>query len=139
MPTMKVSDLKIHLENYRNRFGCLPAEVQADKIYLNKENRKLLQELGIKCYCRPLDRPPKEVDPKEATERLRAAGERNEVEATFGTSKRIYKANNIRAKLPDTAKVWIGACFFAKNIMKFLRDFLRSFFRIAIFGACQAA
>jgi hypothetical protein len=55
-------------------------------------------------------------------ERARASGERNEIEATFGTSKRVYRANNIRAKLPDTAKIWIGACFFAKNIMKFLRE-----------------
>lgn len=124
------SDLKIHLEHYQSRFGCLPAEVQADKIYLNKENRKLLQELGIKCFCRPLGRPPKEVDPEEASERLRAVGERNEVEATFGTSKRIYRANNIRAKLPNNAKVWIGACFFAKNIMKFLRELFALFFQI---------
>ena len=51
-------------------------------------------------------------------------GERNEVEATFGTSKRVYRANDIRAKLDDTADTWIGACFFAKNVMKFLRGLL---------------
>ena len=53
-----------------------------------------------------------------------AIGERNEVEATFGTSKRVYRANDIRAKLDDTADTWIGACFFAKNVMKFLRGLL---------------
>ena len=47
-----------------------------------------------------------------------------EVEATFGTSKRIYWANDIRAKLDDTADTWTGACFFAKNVMKFLRGLL---------------
>ena len=31
---------------------------------------------------------------------------------------------NIRAKLDDTADTWIGACFFAKNVMKFLRGLL---------------
>ncbi|MCL6747831.1 hypothetical protein DEM91_04120 [Prevotella sp. TCVGH] len=30
----------------------------------------------------------------------------------------------IREKLDQTADTWIGACFFAKNIMKFLRGFL---------------
>ena len=53
-----------------------------------------------------------------------ATGERNEVEAIFGTSKRVYRANDIRAKLDDTADTWIGACFFAKNVMKFLRGLL---------------
>ena len=28
------------------------------------------------------------------------------------------------AKLDDTADTWIGACFFAKNVMKFLRGLL---------------
>lgn len=51
-------------------------------------------------------------------------GERNEVEATFGTAKRIYKANNIRAKLPDTGASWTACCYFAKNVKKFLRELL---------------
>ena len=33
----------------------------------------------------------------------KAVGERNEVECSFGTGKRVYRANNIRAKLPETA------------------------------------
>ena len=48
----------------------------------------------------------------------------NEIEGTFGTTKRVYRANDIRAKLDQTADTWIGACFFAKNIMKFLRGLL---------------
>ena len=36
----------------------------------------------------------------------------------------IYRANDIRAKLDETADTWIGACFFAKNVMKFLRGLL---------------
>ena len=63
-------------------------------------------------------------------DRKRAVGERNEIEATFGTSKRVYRANDIRAKLDETADTWIGACFFAKNVMKFLRGLLRLFFEI---------
>lgn len=51
-------------------------------------------------------------------------GERNEVEATFGTGKRVYNANDIRAKLPETAESWNAACYFTKNVMKFLMDLL---------------
>ena len=61
---------------------------------------------------------------RHAEEKRRALCERNEKEATFGTSKRVYRANDIRAKLDNTAGTWIGACFFAKNVMKFLRRLL---------------
>ena len=53
---------------------------------------------------------------------VKAIGERNEIESSFGTGKRIYRANNIRAKLPDTARCWTGMCYFVKNVMKFLRE-----------------
>ncbi|MGL5272512.1 MAG: hypothetical protein ACRC8J_03380, partial [Phocaeicola sp.] len=52
-------------------------------------------------------------------------GERNEIEATFGTGKRVYRANNIRAKLPETANSWTGMCYFVKNVMKFLKELRR--------------
>lgn len=52
----------------------------------------------------------------------KVAGERNKVEATFGTGKRIYCANNIRAKLPETANCWTGMCYFIKNVMKFIKE-----------------
>ena len=47
---------------------------------------------------------------------------KNEIEATFGTGKRVYRADNIRAKMPDTAASWIGSCYFVKNVMKFFRE-----------------
>ena len=50
----------------------------------------------------------------------KAIGERNEIESSFGTGKRIYRANNIRAKIPDTARCWTGMCYFVKNVMKCL-------------------
>lgn len=128
-------DLAIHLERYRERFGCYPEEVQADKIYLTKENRKLLKEHRIACYCPALGRPPKHVDEEVRRLRHKASCERNEIEATFGTGKRVYRANDIRAKLPNTAVSWIGACFFAKNIKKFLRELFVSILEIRDFLA----
>ena len=98
--------------------------IQADKIYLNKGNRKLLKDLGIVCHCPPLGRPKKNPDPEEEQLRRKASAERNSVEATFGTAKRVYRANNIKAKLKETAQTWIAACFFAKNLKKFLSGLL---------------
>ena len=48
----------------------------------------------------------------------------NEIEGIFGTIERVYRANDIRVKLDQTADTWIGDSFFAKNIMKFLRILL---------------
>ena len=120
----ETSDLILQIMTYKERFGYYPQEVQADKIYLNKGNRKLLKDLGIVCHCPPLGRPKKNPDPEEEQLRRKASGERNSVEATFGTAKRVYRANNIKAKLKETAQTWIAACFFAKNLKKFLSGLL---------------
>lgn len=118
------TDLIPQIELYKKRFGMLPKEVQADKLYLGAANRKFLKDSNIDCYNHPLGRPPKEENDAHAADKTRAIGERNEIEATFGTTKRVYRANDIRAKLDETADTWIGACFFAKNVMKFLRGLL---------------
>ena len=118
------SDLGMQLELYKKRFGMLPKEIQADKLYLGKENRKHIKSCHVNCYNRPLGGPPKEENDTHAEDKKRAIGERNEIEGTFGTTKRVYRANDIQAKLDQTADTWIGACFFAKNIMTFLRGLL---------------
>ena len=118
------SDLAMQMELYKKRFGMYPKEIQADRLYLGKANRMHIKACHIDCHNRPLGRPPKEEDDNHAVDKKRAIGERNEIEATFGTSKRVYRANDIRAKLDETADTWIGACFFAKNVMKFLRGLL---------------
>ena len=117
------SDLELQIKLFKERFGYLPATVLADKIYMNKENRKLLKEYGIQNFSKPLGRPPKEEkSPEEKEKMVKAIGDRNEIECSFGTGKRIYRANNIRAKLPETARCWTGMCYFVKNVMKFLRE-----------------
>lgn len=121
-------DLILQINTYKERFGYYPQEIQADKIYLTKDNRKLLKDLGIVCHCPPLGRPKMNPDSEEERLRRKASGERNGVEATFGTAKRVYRANNIRAKLKETAQTWIAACFFVKNLKKFLMGLLCLFF-----------
>ncbi len=118
------SDLMLQIMTYKERFGYYPQEVQSNKIYLNKENHKLLKKLGIVCHCPPLGRPKKNLGPEEEKLRRKASGGRNGVEVTFGTTKRIYRANKIRAKLKETARTWIAAYFFAKNLKKFLMGLL---------------
>lgn len=117
------SDVELQIKLYKERFGYLPATVLCDKIYMNRANRQLFKEYEIASYCKPLGRPKKEPKtPEELSRMAQAVGDRNEIEATFGTGKRVYRADNIRAKLPETAASWIGSCYFVKNVMKFLRE-----------------
>ena len=116
-------DLSLQIQLFKERFGHLPATILADKIYLNRLNRDILEDLEIQSYCKPLGRPPKTPPSREMKSRMaKAIGERNEIECSFGTGKRIYRANDIRAKLPETARCWTGMCYFVKNVMKFLRE-----------------
>ena len=115
--------MELHVQKFKERFGYLPATIHADKIYLNKANRKYLEDEEIKTYCKPLGRSSKESKTPEFIAKMtKAVGERNEIECSFGTGKRIYRANNIRAKLPETSECWTGMCYFVKNVMKFLRE-----------------
>lgn len=122
-------DLKLHIKCYKERFGCLPTKCYADKIYLNRENRALLKELCIQAAGKPLGRPTKEMQTAEYKQQaLNDNGIRNGVEATFGTGKRVYRANNIRAKLPNTGDTWTAMCYLVKNIKKFLKEVLFALF-----------
>ena len=115
--------MQLQIELYQKRFGYLPSTIDADKIYMNAANRKLLKDMEIQAYCKPLGRHPKAPPPQEVKAKMaKAIGRRNEIECSFGTGKRVYRANDIRAKLPDTAKCWTGMCYFVKNVMKFLRE-----------------
>lgn len=130
------ADLALQIELYRQRFGFLPARLYADKIYMCKENRRLMKGLEIQAMGKPLGRPTKESKTHEYQSKMaEAAGERNETEATFGTGKRIYRANNIRAKLPETANCRTAMCYFVKNVMKFLKGLLRALFFLLVLMA----
>lgn len=126
------SDMALHIKLFEECFGYLPATILADKIYMNTDNRKLLKEYEKNTYSKPLGRPPKKERPPEYYRKMaKAIGDRNKVECSFGIGKRIYRADNIRAKLPDTARCWTGMTYFVKNVMKFLRELcLRLFEKI---------
>ena len=117
----------------KDRFGYFPANILADKIYTNQPYRRILKEYEIKTYCKPLGRPPKEPRSPEYHKKMaKAVGERNEVECSFDTGKRVYRANNIRAKLPETAVCWTAMCYFVKNVMTFLRELCLARFEIKL-------
>ncbi len=118
------TDLPKLLEEYKAFWGFYPELLQVDKIYLTRENRKLLKLYGIRHSGDPLGRKPKteKTNRYQKAKRRREAAERNQIEGKFGQGKRRYALNNIRAKLANTAVAWISSVFLVMNLIKVLFD-----------------
>jgi hypothetical protein len=54
------ADARPQIELFKGRFGYLSAAILADKIFMNKANRQLFKNYGIRSYSKPLGRPQKE-------------------------------------------------------------------------------
>lgn len=106
--------LQASVEKYRERLGCYPTEVLADKIYCTRENRKLLRGLGIKLRAKPLGRPSS----CPAVEDHVRPGERNPIEGVFGRGKTAYGMNRIKARMAHTSGSWIASIIMVINLVK---------------------
>jgi hypothetical protein len=114
--------LQDQVENFKKIYGRYPKYLLADKIYLNRENRKYLKDKGINITGTPLGRPKKETD-KNYSKRYRKkkkAAQRNHIEGKFGQAKRGYGLNNIKARLPETSESWVNSIFFVMNLTQLL-------------------
>lgn len=115
---------------YKDRFGYYPAEVLADKIYCNRENRAELKRLGIKLKAKPLGRP------KAVEEKHVSPGERNPIEGKFGQAKTAYGMNRIKARLAQTSQSWIATIVMVLNLVKLAGQVpIVSIFNLVTFSA----
>jgi IS5 family transposase len=106
------SHLCQYIEKFRERFGCYPRELLADKIYCTRENRRMLKEKRIRLIAKPLGRP------SLAAQIVVSSGERNPIEGKFGQAKTGYGLDRIKARLQDTSESWIASIFLVLNLVK---------------------
>ena len=129
-PYNESEDLQKQVELYRERYGCYPESVHADKIYRTLENRRYCQKHGIRLSGPPLGRPLKETEAnKEHLKELREQQRQDEidrqaVEGKFGEGKRRFTLSRIMAKLAETSEAVIMVSFIVMNLEKILRDIL---------------
>ena len=104
------------VELYRKRHGCYPAEIMVDRIYCNRENRRMLKELGIKLLGKQLGRPSEknrvEYNP----------GDRNPIEGKFGQAKVRYGMDRIKARLKDTSESWVAMILVVMNGVRLAKE-----------------
>lgn len=104
--------LQNSVEKYKERLGCYPKEVLADKIYCNRENRAYLNEKGINLIAKPLGRPT-----KQALSNQVSPGERKPVEGKFGQAKTAYGLDRIKARRSNTSESWVASITLVLNLV----------------------
>jgi transposase, IS5 family len=128
-------DLIAQIESYRERFGCYPESVHADKIYRNWTNHRYCKEHNIRLSGPRLGRAPKVTEDNVAA--LKAAAQqarqdeidRNAVEGKFGQRKRRYSLNRIMTKLSCTSETAIMITFLVMNLNRWLATIIFHFFQ----------
>lgn len=127
----ETSDLKTSAENYKIRNGVYPEKINADQIYITRENRSWCKEKNILLNGKPLGRPTEQT--KERIKELRrSVGERNCVEGKFGQAKRWYGMDNIHARLKTTSESMIGAIVVVLNLVRLVQQHVYTFIEIML-------
>jgi hypothetical protein len=122
----ETEDLKTSAENYKKRNGFYPAKINADQIYITRNNRKWCKENNIELNGKPLGRPT--IQTKAKLKELRkSVSERNCVEGKFGQAKRWYGMGNIHARLKATSESMIGAIVVVLNLIRLVQQHVLTF------------
>ena len=123
-------DVPGQIERYKQRHGCYPESVHADKLYRTRKNRKYCRDRGIRLSGPKLGRPPKETEEnKEYLTRLKQQQQQDErdrqaIEGKFGQGKRRFRLDHIMTKLAVTSESAIMMAFVVMNIEKICKDLL---------------
>ena len=117
-------DLPAQVEAYRQRHGYYPEKLLADPLYGTRDNRKYLNEKGIRFAGKPLGRPPKMTSAEDTINRRQRKQdyrERIPIEGKFGQGKNGYDLNYIRARTAKTSEAWIRSIFLVMNLLVLIR------------------
>ena len=114
----EAGDLPKQAEAYRDRCGCYPEVICADRIYRTRANRRWCKERGIRLSGMPPGRPL--ADPAEQRQRERQVRDdenaRQPIEGTFGCGKRRYGLARIMAKTATTSGCVIALTLLVMNL-----------------------
>ena len=123
----EAEDLYRAIGGYRERYGCYPKRVLADKIYRNRQTLAYCREHKIRLSGPAMGRPPKDqnLTRQAKKQEYQDSCDRNEVEGVFGTGKTAYGLGRIAAHLEATTFCTIGVALILMNLTKRLRSLLR--------------
>ena len=108
-------------EEYKQKTGCYPVAIIADKLFRNRKNLAYCKEHGIRLSGPRLGRPPKLTDKSLKELERQDASARNAIEGKFGEGKTKYGLDRIMARLQETSETVISLAFLCMNISRRLR------------------
>ena len=122
-PFNEAEGLRRAVERYRERYGCYPERVLADKIYRNRQTLAFCKEHGIRLSGPALGKPPKNpvLSRQAKKQEYQDSCDRNIVEGAFGTAKTAYGLGRVMAHRPETAFCVIGVALLLLNLTRSLR------------------
>jgi len=122
-PYNESEDLWRAVARYRERSGCYPERILADKIYRNRQTLAFCKEHGIRLSGPALGKPPKNrnLSHLEKKQEYQDSRDRNAVEGVFGTGKTAYGLARVMAHLRETACCVIGVALLLLNLTRSLR------------------
>ena len=105
-------------EEYRRIFGFYPKNIIGDRVYGNRSNREFCKLKGIRLSGPGLGRKREDAKDAEQEQIYRDSCMRNAIEGDYGTEKRKYGMDLIKAKLDNTTFTAISMGNFVKNAEK---------------------
>ncbi len=120
---------------YRERYGCYPERILADKIYRNRQTLAFCKEHGIRLSGPALGKPSKNQNLSRLAKKqeYQDSCDRNAVEGIFGTGKTAYGLARVMAHLRETTCCVIGVALLLLNLTRSLRVTLCLF----LLAACR--
>lgn len=103
------------LEQYESLFGHKPPSVTADKIYGNRENRKLLKQHEIRDAFEPLGRKARKQNPATRW-RKQKQRERNRIEGDIGHAKNHFGLDRIKYYIENGPEIWVRLGLLGMNL-----------------------
>lgn len=122
-PFNESEDLWRAVARYRERYGCYPERILADKIYRSRQTLAFCKEHGIRLSGPALGKPPKNqiLSRRTMKQEYQDSCDRNAVEGFFGTGKTAYGLDRVMARLQETTVCFIGVALLLLNLSKSLR------------------
>jgi hypothetical protein len=111
----EANDLGQQIEQYEERFGCLPPWVVGDQIYGTKANRELTKSIHVRDAFVPRGRKPVQSGPPDRWRRQKHR-ERNRIEGAIGLGKSRYGLDRIKYSIPGGDELWIRLGLMAANL-----------------------
>jgi hypothetical protein len=116
--------LEASAEKFRERHGCYPEAILADKTYRNRDNLKFCKKRGIRLSGPRLGRPKESEIEADSAQAYQDSCNRNVIEGRIGINKRRYGLGLIYARLEQTGEFEVAMNVLCMNVALVLRHFL---------------